>query len=99
MSFSELLLIIALILFVVAAIGISYKKTDLISAGLAVCVLSWLIDGRLNHLNLGTILLLLAFIVFVLAAIGWGLQKIGVIAVGLALWMALIVVPRFLGGL
>jgi len=98
MSFSELLLIIALILFVVAAIGISYKKTDLISAGLAVWVLSWLIDGRLNHLNLGTILLLLAFIVFVLAAIGWGYKKIGLIAVGLALWMASIVLPKFIGG-
>src|SRR6202171_3637440 len=99
MSFSELLLIIALILFVVAAIGISYKKTDLISAGLGVWVLSLLIDGRLNHLNLGTILLLLAFIAFVLAAIGWGYKKIGLIAVGLALWAASVVLPRFIGGL
>ena len=33
MSLSELLQIIALIVFVVAAIGISYKKTDLIAAG------------------------------------------------------------------
>ncbi len=98
MSFSELLLIIALIVFVVAAIGLSYKKTDLIGAGLALWVLSWLIDGRLNHLNLGTILLLLAFIVFVLAAIGWGYKKIGLIAVGLALWMASIVLPKFIGG-
>jgi hypothetical protein len=61
-------------------------------------VLSWLVDGRLNHLNLATILLLLAFIVFVLAAIGWGYKKIGLIAVGLALWAASIVLPRFLGG-
>ena len=96
MSFSELLLIIALILFVVAAIGLSYKKTDLIAAGLAVWVLSELIDGRLTHLNLGTILLLLAFIAFVLAAIGWGYKKIGLIAVGLALWMASIVIPMIL---
>ena len=98
MTFSELLLIIALIVFIVAAIGLSYKKTDLIAAGLALWVLSWLIDGRLNHLNVGTILLLLAFIVFVLAAIGWGYKKIGLIAVGLALWMASIVLPKFIGG-
>jgi hypothetical protein len=98
MNFPELLQIIALIVFIVAAIGLSYKKTDLIAAGLALWVLSWLIDGRLNHLNLGTILLLLAFIVFVLAAIGWGYKKIGLIAVGLALWMASIVLPKFIGG-
>jgi hypothetical protein len=97
MSFTTLLLIIALILFVVAALGISYKKSDLIAAGLAVWVLSLLIDGRLTHLNLGTILLLLAFIAFVLAAIGWGYKKIGLIAVGLALWMASIVLPTFIG--
>ena len=35
MSLSTLLLIIALIVFVVAAIGMSYKKVDLIAAGLA----------------------------------------------------------------
>ena len=98
MNFAELLQIVALIVFAVAAIGISYKKSDLISGGLALWVLSWLVDGRLNHLNLGTILLLLAFIVFVLAAIGWGYKKVGLIAVGLALWAAAIVVPKFVGG-
>src|ERR1700682_396396 len=96
MSLSELLQIIALIVFVGAAIGISYKKTDLISAGLALWVLSWLVDGRLGHLNLSVILLLLAFIVFVLAAIGWGYKKIGLIAVGLALWAASVVIPQFI---
>jgi hypothetical protein len=95
MSFSTLLLIIALIVFVVAAIGLSYKKTDLISVGLALWVLSELVDGRLSSLNLGTILLILAFIVFVLGAIGWSYRKIGLIAVGLALWMASIVLPTF----
>jgi hypothetical protein len=95
MSFSELLLIIALIVFVVAALGISYKKTDLIAAGLALWVLSELI-GRLSSLTLSTILLILAFIAFVLAAIGWGYKKIGLIAVGLALWMASIVIPQFI---
>ena len=96
MSFSTLLLIIALIVFVVAAIGWSYKKTDLIAVGLGLWVLSELVDGRLSSLNLGTILLILAFIAFVLAAIGWGYKKIGLIAVGLALWMASIVVPTFI---
>jgi len=96
MSFAELLQIIALIVFVVAAIGLSYKKTDLIAAGLAVWVLSLLVDGRLGNLNLGVILLLLAFIVFVLAAIGWGYKKVGLIAVGLALWAASVVIPQFI---
>jgi Ca2+/Na+ antiporter len=96
MSFSTLLLIIALIVFVVAAIGLSYKKTDLIAVGLALYLLSFLVDGRLSHLNLETILLVLAFIVFVLAAIGWGYKKIGLIAVGLALWMAALVLPTFI---
>jgi hypothetical protein len=98
MSFTTLLLIIALILFVVASIGFNYKKTDFIAAGLALWVLSLLIDGRLTHLNLATILLLLAFIVFVLAAIGWGYKKVGLIAIGLALWMASIVLPSLIGG-
>jgi hypothetical protein len=96
MSFSTLLLIIALIVFIVAAIGWSYRKTDLIAVGLALWVLSELVDGRLSSLNLGTILLILAFIAFVLAAIGWGYKKVGLIAVGLALWMASIVVPTFI---
>ncbi len=97
MSFSTLLLIIALIVFIVAAIGWSYKKTDLIAIGLALWVLSYLVDGRLSHLGLGTILLILAFIAFVLGAIGWGYKKVGLIAVGLALWMASIVLPTYIG--
>jgi Ca2+/Na+ antiporter len=96
MSLSEILQIIALIVFIVAAIGWSYKKTDLIAVGLGLWVLSLLIDGRLGHLNLGTILLLLAFIAFVLAAIGWGYKKVGLIAVGLALWAASVVIPQFI---
>ena len=95
MTLSTLLLIIALIVFVVAAIGWSYKKTDLIAVGLALWVLSDLI-GRLSNLSLSTILLILAFIAFVLAAIGWRYRKVGLIAVGLALWMASIVLPTFI---
>ena len=95
MSFAELLQIIALIVFIVAAIGWTYKKTDLIAAGLALWSLSELI-GRLSNLSLSTILLILAFIAFVLGAIGWGYKKVGLIAVGLALWMASIVLPNFI---
>jgi hypothetical protein len=95
MSFETLLLIIALIVFIVAAIGWSYKKTDLIAVGLALWALSSLI-GRLSNLSLSTILLILAFIAFVLAAIGWGYKKVGLIAVGLALWLASLVLPTFI---
>jgi len=95
MSFSELLLIIAFIVFVVAAIGFSYKKTDLIAVGLALWSLADLIP-RLSSINLSVIFLILAFVAFVLAAIGWKYRKIGMIAVGLALWMASIVVPMFI---
>ncbi|HKB33953.1 MAG TPA: hypothetical protein VKF16_08805 [Candidatus Dormibacteraeota bacterium] len=96
MSFTELLQIIALIVFVVAAIGLSYKKTDLIAGGLALWVLSELVARGLGSLSLGLILLILAFIVFVLGAIGWGYKKIGLIAVGLALWAASVVIPQFI---
>ena len=96
MSLSTLLLLIALIVFVVAAIGLTYKKTDLIAAGLALWVLADLVGVGLSTLNLGTILLILAFVAFVLGAIGWSYRKVGMIAVGLALWMASIVLPTFI---
>jgi hypothetical protein len=96
MTFAELLQIIALIVFVVAAIGLTYKKSDFVAAGLALWVLSELVAKGLGSLSLGLILLILAFIVFVLAAIGWGYKKIGLIAVGLALWAAAIVIPQFI---
>jgi hypothetical protein len=96
MDLSEILQIIALIVFIIAAIGWSWKKSDLIAIGLALWVLSLLIDGRLGHLTLAVILLLLAFIAFLLAAIGWGYKKIGLIAVGLALWAASIVLPQLI---
>jgi hypothetical protein len=95
MNLSELLLIVALIVFVVAAIGWGYKKVDLIAVGLALWSLSDLIN-RLSNLTLSTVLLALAFIAFVLAAIGWKYKKIGLIAVGLALWMASIVLPMLI---
>jgi hypothetical protein len=96
MSFSELLLIIAFVVFVIAAIGLSFgKKVDLIAVGLALWSLAELIT-RLSSITLSVILLILAFVAFVLAAIGWKYRKIGLIAVGLALWMASIVVPMFI---
>jgi len=96
MSFSELLLIIAFIVFVVAAIGLSFgKKVDLIAVGLALWSLADLIT-RLSSITLSTILLILAFVAFVLAAIGWRYKKVGLIAVGLAFWTASIVVPMFI---
>jgi hypothetical protein len=87
MSLSNVLLIIALIAFVLAAIGWGFKKVDLIAIGLAAWVLSTFI-GDLGHLSLSVIFLILAFIAFVLATIGWKYKKVGLIGVGLALWMA-----------
>jgi hypothetical protein len=92
MSFSDLLLIIALIVFILAAIGWGYKKIDLIAIGLALWALAVLIP-ELSHLTLSVILLILAFIAFVAAAIGWKYKKVGLIGVGLSLWMASILVP------
>ena len=81
-----ILLIIALIAFVLAAIGFGFKKVDLIAIGLAAWVLSTFI-GSLGHFSLPIILEILAFIAFVVAAIGWSYKKIGLIGVGLALWV------------
>ena len=86
MNLSDLLQIVALIVFIVAAIGWGYKKVDLIAIGLALWVLSFLVNGI--TISLSTILLILAFVAFVLAAIGWSYKKVGLIAVGLALWLA-----------
>jgi len=86
MSITTILLLIALVAFVIAAVGWTYKKIDLIAVGLAAWALSGVI-GHFSNLTLSTILLILALIAFVLAAIGWSYRKIGLIAVGLALWM------------
>jgi hypothetical protein len=82
MTISTLLLIIALVVFVVAAIGWTYKKVDLIAIGLALFVLAGFIQD-LGHLTLSVILMILAFIAFVLA-------------VGLALWVAAVLAPTFI---
>jgi len=85
LNLSVILVILALVAFVLAAIGWTYRKTDLIAVGLALWALSFLIS-RFSHLSLGTIILLLAFLAFVAAAVGWRYRKINLIAIGLALW-------------
>lgn len=95
MNFTDILLILALVAFVLAAVGWGYKKTDLISIGLALWVLSDLIN-RLQNLTLSTIILILAFIAFVLGAVGWGYKKTSLIAIGLALWVLSILIPLFI---
>jgi hypothetical protein len=86
MTFSTLLEILALIAFVLAATGWTYRKTDLIAVGLALWSLAELIT-RLGSITISTVVLLLAFVAFVAAAIGWRYRKINLIAIGLALWM------------
>jgi hypothetical protein len=95
LNLADLLLVVAFIAFVLAAIGFGFKKTDLIAIGLALWVLSELIN-RFSHLTLSTILLILAFIAFVLAAVGWKYKKVGMLAVGLALWVASLLVPQII---
>jgi hypothetical protein len=93
MTFETLLEILALIAFILAATGWSFRKTDLIAIGLALWSLAVLIP-RLNGITVSTVVLLLAFVAFVAAAIGWRYRKINLIAVGLALWMiSLVLTP------
>lgn len=95
MTFSTLLEILALVAFILAATGFTYRKTDLIGVGLALWSLAELVT-RLSAITLSTILLLLAFVAFVASAIGWRYRKLSLVAVGLALWMlSLILSPVF----
>jgi len=92
MSFSTILYILALIAFVLAATGWTYKKTEPIAIGLALWSLGDLIP-RLGSLSIPVIILLLAFVAFVAAAIGWRYRKLNLIAIGLALWVLSVVLP------
>ncbi len=92
MSFSTLLEVLALIAFVLAAIGLTYRKTDLIAVGLGLWSLAVLIP-RLGSITVSTIVLLIAFVAFVAAAIGWRYRKINLISVGLALWVLSVLLP------
>jgi len=89
---STILVILAFIAFVLAAIGWTYRKTDLLAIGLALWSLSVGID-HLSSLTLATVLVLLAFLAFVGAAVGWRYRKINLIAVGLALWTLSVALP------
>ena len=95
MSFSTLLEILALIAFVLAAIGLTWRKTDLIAAGLALWALATFLPMH-GSITISTVVLLLAFVAFVAAAIGWRYKKINLIAVGLALWMLSLVMGPLL---
>ena len=95
MGLSTLLLLLALVAFILAGIGWSFPKIDLIAIGLALWALSELI-GRFSSLTLSTILLILALIAFVLAAIGWKYKKVALVGVGLAFWVASVVIPTFI---
>jgi hypothetical protein len=95
MTFETLLEILALIAFILAATGWSFRKTDLIAIGLALWSLAVLIP-LLNGITVSTVVLLLAFVAFVAAAIGWRYRKINLIAVGLALWMISLVLSPVL---
>jgi len=87
LSLNTILLVLALIAFILAAIGFTWRKTEWISIGLALWSLYTILGHGLSSLSIGTILLILAFVAFVLAAVGWRYRKINLIAVGLALWM------------
>ena len=85
LSIGVLLIILALIAFVLAATGWTWRKTDLIAVGLALFTLSLLI-GRISHLTIGTLILVLSFLAFAAAAVGWRYRKVNLIAAGLALY-------------
>jgi hypothetical protein len=91
LTLTAVLLILALIAFVLAALGWSWRKTEMIAVGLALFTLSILI-GRLSSLNIQTIVLLLSFLAFVAAAVGWKYRKINLIAVGLALYVLSLII-------
>lgn len=86
LTLSAILYLLAFIAFVLAAIGWTYRKTDLIAIGLALFTLAMLLPG-LSSFGVKTLLLVLSFLAFVAAAVGWRYRKINLIAVGLALYM------------
>lgn len=86
MTFENVLDILALIAFVVAAVGWKYRKTEPLAIGLALLVLADLIPMLGGGVTIPKLVLLLAFIAFVVAAIGWSYKRLNLIAIGLALW-------------
>ena len=96
MTFTALLEILALIAFVVAATGFSYRKSDFLAGGLALWSLAVLIPLLSGGIHISTVVLILAFVVFVGAAIGWHYRKLNLIAIGLALWMVSLILSPVL---
>jgi hypothetical protein len=92
MSLSTILLVLALIAFALAVIGLTWRKTDLIAVGLALWSLHEVLGRGVSNLSIPTILLILAFIAFVLAAVGWRYRKLNLIAIGLGLWVLSLIV-------
>lgn len=92
MSLSTILILLALVAFILAAIGWKWRKTEFIAVGLALWSFA-VLYGELSHLNLSSVILLLAFIAFVAAAVGYRYRKINTIAVGLALWVLSLLLP------
>ena len=92
LNLTTILEILALIAFALAAIGLSYRKTDLIAVGLALWSLSQLITG-LSGFTIRILILVLAFLAFVAAAAGWKYRKLNLIAIGLALWVLSLLIP------
>jgi hypothetical protein len=86
LNLTLILEVLALIAFALGAIGLTYRKVEMVAVGLALWSLALLID-RVSHLNLSTIIFLLAFLAFVAAAVGWRYRKLNLIAIGLALWV------------
>jgi hypothetical protein len=87
LSLNTILLVLALIAFILAAIGFTWRKTEWLAIGLAFWSLHDVLGHGLSSLTISTILLILAFVAFVLAAVGWRYRKINLIAIGLALWV------------
>lgn len=87
MTFSDVLLILALVAFILAVVGWKYRKTEPIAVGLALWSLADLIPKLGGGVTISTLVLLLAFIAFVVAAIGWSYKRLSLVGVGLALWV------------
>ncbi|TMC52635.1 MAG: hypothetical protein E6J20_10585 [Chloroflexi bacterium] len=93
---STVLMIVALVLFVVAATGWTYRKTNLVAAGLALFLLSILVTYvPPARVSINLVLLFAAIVVLAVAAVGRSYRKINLIAVGLALWMLSAQLPGY----
>ncbi len=94
LSTTVVLEIAALILFVLAATGLSYKKVDLLAAGLGLFVLTFLIP-ELSHITFSMLVLALSVIAFAATGAGWRYRKLNGIAISLALWMVSLLLGPF----